>query len=295
MTEYNVVADEKFGYFKLDPTPTNEALEIFYRDKYSELIKKGGRAPNIKKLLNANERGSELNWLRSTTFTDISNALKELLGTRNTLLDVGCGSGEFLDFLKEQSWETTGIEPSEELSHVASSRGLNVHTLTFENYLAKDTHEKFDVITLMNVLEHVPNPSAFILNCKKLLKENGIIVIKVPNDFSLMQKIIVESVHTKEYWIAIPDHINYFNSDSLNAFLTGHGFKVVYKLADFPMEFFLLTGDNYINCPSLGGECHKKRVAFELGLSSESRRKIYERFANAGIGRTLTFFISPGD
>lgn len=292
MTEYKIVIDEKFGYRKLDPTPTEDELGIFYKDEYSKLIKKGGRAPHIKKLMSNEDRSGELNWFRSTVFSDVSNSLTELLGNRNALLDIGCGLGDFIYFLKENSWETTGIEPSKELAAIASSRGLKVHNLTLEEYLIKENPEKFDVITLMNVLEHVPNPSEFILNCKKLLKKDGVMVVKVPNDFSETQKFVVEKLGVKEYWVAVPDHINYFNSSTLTSFLTGHGFKILYKLADFPIEFFLLMGENYIENPKLGEICHRKRVNFELNLSSESRRKLYEKLAEIGIGRTLTFFVS---
>jgi hypothetical protein len=70
------------------------------------------------------------------------------------------------------------------------------------------------------------------------------------------------------------------------------GFTVVYEQGDFPMELFLLMGDNYAGNSAMGNACHQKRVELETSLSGELRRRLYHSLAQSGIGRNcLTFAI----
>jgi hypothetical protein len=94
----------------------------------------------------------------------------------------------------------------------------------------------------------------------------------------------------KPWWVAIPDHVNYFNFKSLKEFLKKCGFDVVYLFSDFPMEFFLLMDENYVKNTKKGRECHQKRVAFELSMPSDLRRRLYKSFAELGIGRNCLVF-----
>ena len=99
-----------------------------------------------------------------------------------------------------------------------------------------------------------------------LMDEQSILVVRVPNDFSIIQECALKKVKVEPWWIAIPDHINYFNFKSLVRFLEQMNFMVVEYFDDFPMEIFLLFGDIYVGNPEVGSQCHKKRVTFELSL-----------------------------
>jgi hypothetical protein len=68
------------------------------------------------------------------------------------------------------------------------------------------------------------------------------------------------------------------------------GFETVYSQSDFPMEMFLLMGENYVGNPEVGSRCHARRVRFDLGLQPELRRKMYSALASAGVGRTCLVF-----
>ena len=124
----------------------------------------------------------------------------------------------------------------------------------------------------------------------RLIVPGGLIVIRVPNDFTPLQESAQRALGTDPWWIAFPDHINYFNFDSLRRFLSGNDFQVVDELGDFPMELFLLFGDNYVGQPEVGNACHQRRVKFELGVPGELRRKLYRSFAQNGIGRDCLVF-----
>ena len=88
----------------------------------------------------------------------------------------------------------------------------------------------------------------------------------------------------------MPDHVNYFTFDSLGRVLESLGLEVVDAIGDFPMEMFLLMGDDYVADRTLGPQCHRRRVAFELGLTGELRRSIYRNLARAQTGRNCFVF-----
>ena len=94
----------------------------------------------------------------------------------------------------------------------------------------------------------------------------------------------------KEWWIAIPDHINYFNFQSLEKLLKFYGFEILSKTTDFPMELFLLMGENYVDNPEAGKLCHQKRVNFELSIPKELRRNMYEKLLELGLGRECIIY-----
>jgi SAM-dependent methyltransferase len=105
---------------------------------------------------------------------------ERILGKKGDLLDIGCGRGDFLTFMKAQGWQVTGLEVSPQLVEITRKRGIacnlgNVTELTFPP-------KSFDVITFRDVLEHIPTPPQEILKiCNIWLKDGGIIYIKVPN------------------------------------------------------------------------------------------------------------------
>jgi hypothetical protein len=98
----------------------------------------------------------------------------------------------------------------------------------------------------------------------------------------------------RQWWVACPDHINYFDLASLSRLLEHHGLRVFQAQATFPMELFLLFGSNYVADPELGSRCHAQRKSFELAISPELRRRLYRSFAELGIGRDCVVFAKKG-
>jgi 2-polyprenyl-3-methyl-5-hydroxy-6-metoxy-1,4-benzoquinol methylase len=292
-TTYEVVVDAEYGYRRLEPVPTSTELDRFYQSRYFDLIKKGGRAPELQKLMAGGETAQrERDWLRRTLHADVCTVLKEVApGER--LLDVGCGTGDFSDSAREHGFDTTGIEPSTEAAGMARSRGLTVHAATLQEYA--DTHREsrargFDAAVLLNVLEHVPHPVRMLAALKTIMAPGAVVCIRVPNDYSEVQLAAHEKLGGAPWWVAVPDHVNYFNFESLRGFLSACGFEVVRELGEFPLEFFLLMGESYVGDPQKGAECHQKRVALETGMPDELRRRFNHALATVGMGRNcLTF------
>lgn len=286
---HNVVKDP-VGFYRVEPMPTEDELASFYRDKYYDLVAAGGRAPELQRLLKGGEEAArEVAWLEQTLWDDIRTVLERLItkGGR-TVLDIGCGPGAFLRFMMKAGWSTIGVEPSEHAAAAAKDAGIKV----IESAQAlRDTHgAAADAVTLLNVLEHVRDPRAVVEAARTALDVGGLLVIRVPNDFSDLQSVAAAAIGKSGWWVAPPDHLHYFNFDSLAEFLKVSGFDVVERLADFPMELFLLMGDDYINNPAVGRECHVRRQRLESALPADVRRDLYRTFAARGMGRNALMF-----
>ena len=290
--KYKIIIEPKYGYYRLDPLPSEEKLHRFYHDEYFKLIKSGGRAPELKRFMEGGEeKRSELEWLSSTLWLDVHKILSEHLSFNHELrlLDFGCGPGHFLSFMKEQGWYVVGIEPSIDATQMASQE-FDVKIYESLEKCLQVENEPFNAIVCLNVLEHVRNPVEVIENFKKIMFKNGILVIRLPNDFSELQECAQKNLKSEPWWVAPPDHINYFNFSSLTKLLNKLGYETIDKMGDFPMELFLLFGDDYVGNKELGTKCHKKLVSFELSIPKELRRQLYRCFAENGMGRDMLFF-----
>ena len=119
---------------------------------------------------------------------------------------------------------------------------------------------------LLNVLEHVPHPEEMLTGIWRLLEPGGLLYIRVPNDFNPLQAAAQRKLGAEPWWIAVPDHVNYFDVESLCALTRQIGFEPVDVQADFPMELFLLMGLTYIGDPEVGARCHAYRVEAERSM-----------------------------
>lgn len=291
MTE--VSKEEAGGWYRLDPIPTDSELTSFYESRYYHLIRAGGRAPELRRMIEGGAaKQGELAWLRDTLYADIAAALQTHAPQARRILDVGAGTGDFVAYMRERGYEAQGIEPAREPSEAARAAGLPIHTSTLAAWADDAAHSaSVDVVVMLNVLEHVPAPAQTLTQCRQLLRAGGLAVIRVPNDFTQIQQAAQDAIQAREpWWVAAPDHINYFNFASLEAFLRHCGMETLSATTDFPMELFLLMGEDYVSDPALGGALHRKRVQLETALPAPLRRKLYGAFAAAGIGRNVLSF-----
>ena len=96
-----------------------------------------------------------------------------------TLLDVGCGTGDFLRLAKNRGWDVVGTEISATGSHAARNQGLSVHT--GELWEARLPAASFDLITCWHVIEHVAEPRRVIEEIHRILRPSGWLVLATPN------------------------------------------------------------------------------------------------------------------
>ncbi len=127
---------------------------------------------------------------------------------------------------------------------------------------------RFDAVNLNNVLEHVPDPAAILLAARGILNPAAVLCVNVPHDFSPLQVAAAATRGTGEWGRSPAAHLNYFDFATLANLLERLDFHIEEKTTSFPMEAFLLMGDNYTKDPALGRACHGKRKNFDLALES---------------------------
>lgn len=133
------------------------------------------------------------------------------------LLDIGAGTGDFLARAKNRGWDITGVEPNENARKRSEEKGVML--LPDSGSLASDS---FDVITMWHVLEHVPDLEEQILELQRLLKEDGLLVIAVPNFKSY------DAYKYKKDWAAfdVPRHLWHFSRNSIERIFEIFSFEV---------------------------------------------------------------------
>ena len=164
------------------------------------------------------------------------------------LLDIGCNIGLFLKEAQSKGFCTTGIEVNKD----CAAYGQEVFKLkiipdSLENIgFEKD---KFDVVTLFDVLEHIPDLKIFINEVRRILRVNGLLVLQLPNIESSMAKI----TKSKWPWLSAPDHLYHFTPKTIIQFLEANGFSIKEIRTWEPAEDFwnnLIMGyqtDGWIN------------------------------------------------
>lgn len=268
----------KCGFRHQDPIPSADEIREVYRHEFAGSVREGFRE---------RKRRDEEYWAHS--FERRRLTYEELVG-RGRILDVGCGDAGMLHFFKQNGWQVFGIEPSEHFTQDHEERGIPVALKLVHEIEDWESIGEFDVINMTQVLEHVREPATLLGTLiEKALRPSGILTVEVPNDFNDFQ-LAAREVHDLPRWWIHPLHINYFGFDTLEDLLRTQGLELEVREGQFPLEFFLLFGDQYVGDSELGRTIHLKRAALEANLANVGRvdlvRDLYRSLAELGIGRT---------
>jgi|GEM_PF-120436 len=317
---FDVIDCQLCGFKHIIAIPTEEELEQAYRHNYY----------TQEKPLYIERYREDLVWW-NMVYTRRYEILEQHLSTgQRRMLDIGSGPGFFLLNGQKRGWQVKGIEPSIQAAEHSSELGLDVENVFFSEQTAPILG-MFDAINMGEVLEHIPNPTALLKLVHRQLNHNGMVCIIVPNDFNMGEVLehipnptaLLKLVHRQlnhngmvciivpndfnpfqivlrdhlgfnPWWVAPPHHINYFDFSSLAKLVEQCGFAVVHKESTFPIDMFLLMGDNYIGNDQLGRECHTKRMNFEKAMirggAGNVLTNLYSEFANKNIGREVVIF-----
>lgn len=145
--------------------------------------------------------------------------------TSKTILDIGCGTGEFLITARKNNWTTLGVEINDEARHKSSKKNITTY-----KFIEEVKSSQFNIITLWHVLEHLKDLNGTITKISSLLDTDGTLIIAVPNYKSY------DANYYKEYWAAYdtPRHLWHFSQKSISTIFENHNLKVVRTL---PMYF----------------------------------------------------------
>lgn len=198
-------------------------------------------------------------FIKSIALKNKLNLVNSLQLEKGNILDIGAGTGDFLSVVKENGWNTIGVEPSEKAKAIAKKKGVS-----FVDQTSELENNSLDVITMWHVLEHVPNLDNQIKELKRLLKPNGSLIIAVPNFKSFDAK------HYGNFWAAydVPIHFWHFSKSAIKKLFAKEDMKLVQVL---PMKFdsfyVSLLSEKYKN-----GKMNFVK-AFFIGLQSNWKAK----------------------
>ena len=280
----------EFGFLQVRPTPSPEEITAyytkeFYSTSYGSLNNSAIEVQVADKDFHDAHREDICANIESVSGREISGL---------DVLDVGCGWAQTLLYMRQRGARCFGFDPAPSAVEYALSQGLDVRRAGMENLMVFPDR-RFDVVMLLNVLEHLADPVDVMRQIKSdLLKPGGVLVVEVPNEFNAFQ-VCGQRVHRlPEWWVSPPAHLNYFSNDTITALLRGTGFSVEHTESAFPMELFLLFGENYVQDREIGKRCHQQRMAFERNLRDQGRgdvlREFYASLARQNLGRQIIAF-----
>lgn len=212
---FKLLLDSELQLLKTHPQPSLENLPKYYEsDDY--ISHTDGKRSLFEKVYH---------FIKRKAIRDKVSLITKLQPKKGLLLDIGAGTGDFLQEAKNQNWNCTGIEPSEKAKSIAITKGVS-----FAADLASLENHSFDVITMWHVLEHVPDLEKQILELKRLLKPSGTIIIAVPNYKSF------DAQHYGKFWAAydVPRHLWHFSKIAIEKLFARENMKLIKIL---PMVF----------------------------------------------------------
>jgi len=165
-----------------------------------------------------------------------------------SLLDMGSGTGYFLNHVTNKGWRAEGIEMSDTArEHGVNNFGIKAH----QPDTLWEMDQKFDVITLWHVLEHLYDFHRYVARFKAILKDGGLLIIAVPNRQSK------DADHYGSDWAAydVPRHLWHFTPSDLDYIALKHDFQMIKKYA-MPLDAFYVSmlSEQYQNgSPIVGG------------------------------------------
>lgn len=156
------------------------------------------------------------------------------------LLDIGSGTGYFMQTMRQRKWIVTGIEKSEPTRKYAHEKfGLNIQD---SEYLSQMPDKTKDVITMWHVLEHIEKLNQTLENLHRVLKDDGTLFIALPNKKS------VDAIYYKEWWAAydVPRHLWHFSPNDFETLVSKHGLKIqkMQRMSFDPLYISMLSEKN---------------------------------------------------
>ena len=224
---FGLYRDGKYDMLITFPKPSQDELSKYYEseDYISHSNKKKGLFSFLYQIV------------RGFTLKNKLNIIQHFHVEKGTLLDIGAGTGHFLDLAQKNKWIVTGIEPNRGARTMASEKGIS-----FVDTIQSVPDNSFDVITMWHVLEHVYDLDEQIKELKRVLKPDGVLVIAVPNFRSFDAK------YYKRFWAAydVPRHLWHFSKKSIKLLFQEKQMKVVEMI---PMKwdafYVSLLSDKY--------------------------------------------------
>ena len=218
--EFEIIETNTKGVFRTSPIPEN--LDSYYESE--DYISHHQDSGSLKEKLYKFLQGFNLNYKRKT--------LLEFTKENAKVLDYGCGAGEFLKFI-EEDFTTFGYEPNEAARNFAKQKVSKTEILSDINSIED---ESLDAITLWHVFEHIGNQEDMLNIFHNKLKNNGLLIIAVPNPTS------DDAIRYQEFWAAydVPRHIYHFSKSGMENLMNNEKWKIK-KIKPLLLDSFYIS------------------------------------------------------
>lgn len=225
---------------------------ILYQCDYCGHIQAAGApVPYYKDVIRATAVSGEMKAFRSKQFHDFITKYS-LSGKR--IVEIGAAAGDYLSVMAQENVDAYGLEHSEESIKKAEQNGLSMICGFVDDEEYRIPGAPYDAFYIMNYLEHIPDPSAFLRGISNNLCDEGVGIVEVPN-FDMMLK---ENLYSE----FIQDHLSYFTEDTLRTVLVKSGFEV--------LDLKVIWHDYIISAVV------RKRKKLDLLPMERQRKKLYD-------------------
>lgn len=214
---FNIVACNSCSFRFTNPIPTENKIGAYYKSE--DYISHSGTKKGIVNRLYHVVR----NYTLKKKFQLVNKHAKG-----KSLLDIGCGTGDFLNYVNQQGWQVNGLEPDNDARKLCKTNH-GIDTVSTDE-LHNLKNESVDVITMWHVLEHVYNLNKDVEKIKGVLKKDGTLFVAVPNCSSHDAK------KYGEFWAAydLPIHLYHFRPNNIKQLFAKYDMEVIDVL---PMKF----------------------------------------------------------
>ncbi|MBP7809385.1 MAG: class I SAM-dependent methyltransferase [Bacteroidia bacterium] len=203
---FNIVSCKACNFKFTNPRPSDSEIGKYYKseDYVSHSDTKKGLINRLYHMVRTRTLKQKLDLISSYV-------------SRGTILDYGCGTGMFLKTCADAGWKSFGFEPDSDAKKLAEGKGLSV-----ANSKEALAGNKYDIISLWHVLEHVTDLDPTLEFFSKSITDKGRLIIAVPNYTS------ADAKYYKEFWAGydVPRHIYHFEINTLKKLLGNYGFSL---------------------------------------------------------------------
>lgn len=259
---FSIVKCSGCSFLFTNPRPGENEIGVYY--KSDDYISHTGTSKGLINKL--------YHWVRNYTLKGKLKLIKQHHSAAKSILDYGAGTGEFLSVMRANGFEVTGLEPSTEARARAKEvSGIDLRDNSELPVLSANT---YDVITLWHVLEHVHRIGETLHELNRVLTDDGLLLIAVPNSASF------DAHHYKTYWAAydVPRHLYHFQVETMEKLLLKYGFTVEKVLPMWFDSFYVsMLSEKYANGNAKSTGIAGLFSAFYYGFTSNLKGMIDKR------------------
>lgn len=278
----------EYGYYELEKPPTaEERKKVFEQEYYQNSMSSYEQAYGEAELKYFENKLEQKEMMLRAQFPKEKEQF--------SLLDIGCGEGFALAYFKRKGFEVQGID--------FSVYGVEKHNPQVkEDMIQGDCEEilpqliregkQFDIINMDSVLDMAVHPKHILNLCRSLLDDTGVMLIKVANNYSLLQQhLLAEKKLSDTYWLDKSGHPSYFNRTGLINLLDDAGYQCLAAFGESFIDFNLLNENtNYYERKEVGKSCYLAKIDLENlmhGISPEKTLEIFRLLGELGFGREI--------